>query len=119
MDMRMQEEIKWQVALYLSSQRQSTTLEHGVNISLPQLRSNCASTELPNQDDALQHFLMDDITEKMTPCELHIPMGNSTVVVATDIVSFVDPEKTPRSRGNPIPPGYYSVNVDRVVKDYR
>jgi hypothetical protein len=24
-----------------------------------------------------------------------------------------------RSHGNPIPPGYYSVSVDRVIKDYR
>ena len=55
----------------------------------------------------------------MTPCELHIPIGNSTVMVATSIVSLVDPDKTPRIHGNPISPGYYSVNVDRVIKDYR
>ena len=107
------------MALYLSSQRQSTTLEHGVNISLPQLRSNCASTELPNQDDALQRFPMDDIIEKMMPCEPHIPMGNSTVVVATGVVSPVDLDKTPRSHGNPIPPRYYSVSMDRIIKEYR
>ena len=62
---------------------------------------------------------MDDITEKMTPCELHIPMGNSTVMVAHSIVSPVVPNKTPRSHGNPIPPSYYSISVDRVIKDYR
>ena len=55
----------------------------------------------------------------MTPCELHIPIGNSTVMVAHSIVSPVLPDKTPRSHENPIPLGYYSVNVDRVIKDYR
>jgi hypothetical protein len=103
MDARMQEEIKRQVALQLT-QRQSTS-EHGVNVSLPQLRSNCASIELPNQDDALHHFPMDDIIVPFTPCELHIPMGNTgaTILVAHNIVSPVVPEKTPRSHGNPIP----------------
>ena len=118
MDARIQEEIKHQVELGLSSQRQSTS-EHGVNVSPPQLRSSCASTELPNQDDALQHFPMDDITVPLMPCELHIPMGNSKVVVVHGIVSPVDPDKTPTIHGNPIPPGYYSVSVDRVIKDYR
>ena len=55
----------------------------------------------------------------LTPCELHIPMGNITVMVAHGIVSPVVPEKTPTSHGNPIPPSYYSVLVDRVIKDYR
>jgi hypothetical protein len=114
----MQEEIKRQVVLQLSSQRQSTSY-HGVNIGPLQLRSNCACTKLPNQDDALQHFPVDDIIEKMTQCELYIPMGNSTVMVVHSIVSLVDPDKTPRSHGNPIPPGYYSILVDRVIKDYR
>ena len=55
----------------------------------------------------------------LTPCELHIPMGNSTIVVAIGVVSPMDIDKTPRSHVNPIPPGYYSVSVDRVIKDYR
>ena len=48
-------------------------------------------------------------------------MGNTgaTVLVAHGIFSHVVPDKTPRSHGNPIPPGYYSVSVDRVIKDYR
>jgi hypothetical protein len=62
---------------------------------------------------------MDDITEKMTPCEMHIPMGNSTIMVAHGIVSPVDPAKAPTSHGNPIQPRYYSVSMDRVIKDYR
>lgn len=118
LEARMQEEIKRQVELAMSSQRQSTS-EHGVNISPTQLRSSYASTELPNQDDVLQCFPMDDITEKMTSCELHISMGNSTVVAATDVVSPVDPNKAPRSHRIPISPGYHSVSVDRVVRHYR
>ena len=64
---------------------------------------------------------MDDITVPLTPCELHIPLGNTgaTVLVAHGIVSPVVPDKTPTIHGNPIPPGYYSVSVDRVIKDYR
>jgi len=77
MEARMQEKIRRQVALQLSSQRQPSTLEHAINISSPQLRSSCASTELSYQDEALQHFPMDDITMPLTPCELHIPMGNT------------------------------------------
>ena len=62
---------------------------------------------------------MDDITMPLMPRELNIPMGNSTIVVAHGIVSPMEPDKTPRSHGNPIPPGYYSISVDRVIKDYR
>ena len=64
---------------------------------------------------------MDDITVPLTPCELHIPLGNTgaTVLVTHGIVSPVVPMKTPTSHGNPIPPGYYSILVDRVIKDYR
>ena len=64
---------------------------------------------------------MNGITVPLTPCELHIPLGNTsaTVLVAHGIVSPVVPNKTPRSHGNSIPPGYHSVSVDRVIKDYR
>ena len=57
----------------------------------------------------------------LTPCELHIPLGNTgaTVLVVHGIVSPVVPEKTPTSHGNLIPPGYYSVSVVRIIKDYR
>jgi len=43
----------------------------------------------------------------------------ATVLVAHGIVSPMVPEKTPTSHGNPIPPSYYSVLVDKVIKDYR
>ena len=64
---------------------------------------------------------MDDITVPLTPCELHIPLGNTsaTVLVAHGIVSPVVPDKTPTIHGNSIPPGYYSVSMHRVIKDYR
>ena len=55
----------------------------------------------------------------LTLCEQHIPMGNNTVMVVHGIVSPMVPDKTTRSHGNPIPPAYYSVSVDRVIKDYR
>jgi len=40
-------------------------------------------------------------------------------MVAHGIVSPVVPDKTPRSHGNPIPPRYYSVSMDRIIKEYR
>ena len=64
---------------------------------------------------------MDDITVPLMPCELHIPLGNTgaTVLVAHGIVFPVVLDKTPTIHVNLIPPGYYSVSVDRVIKDYR
>ena len=57
----------------------------------------------------------------LMPCELHIPLGNigAIVFVAHGIISPMVPGKTPTSHGNPIPPSYYSVLVDRVIKYYR
>ena len=57
----------------------------------------------------------------LTPCELHIPLWNigAIVLVVHGIVSLVVLDKTPTIHGNPIPPGYYSVSMDRVIKDYR
>ena len=46
-------------------------------------------------------------------------MRNSTIMVTHDIVSPMVPDKTLRSHGNPILPGYYSVSMDRVIKEYR
>jgi hypothetical protein len=39
-------------------------------------------------------------------------------MVATGVVSLIDPTKTPRIHTTVIPPGYASVSVDRVVKGY-
>jgi hypothetical protein len=106
----------------VQSQRQSTS-EHGATVSPTQHKSSCASTELPaNQDDALQHFPVDDISVPFTPCELHIPMVNTsaTVLVAYGIVSLVVPgQVAPTIHGKQIPPDYYSVGVDRVVDEYK
>jgi hypothetical protein len=44
----------------------------------------------------------------------------ATVLVAYGFVSHVVPgEEAPTSHGNQIPPGYYSVEVDRVINDYK
>ena len=70
------------------------------------------------QDDAGLCFLVDDVTAPLTSCELHIPEGNGTAKVATNVVSPIDPTKTPRIHTIIIPPRYASVSVDRVVKGY-
>jgi hypothetical protein len=65
---------------------------------------------------------MDDFFVPLAPCELHIPMVNigAIVLVAYGFVSLVVPgEEAPTSHGNQIPPGYYSVEVDRVINDYK
>jgi hypothetical protein len=88
-----------------------------VDISFPaQLKSNYASTELPNQDDAALRCPVDDVTSPMTSTELHIPRGNDTIKVVVGVYNLPDPTKTPRIYG--IPPGYATVSVDQVCKGY-
>ena len=70
------------------------------------------------QDGVGLHFSVDDITEPMTTCELHIPQGTATVMVAVAVVTPVDPTKTPKIHGAIVPPVYASVSVDRVVKGF-
>jgi len=70
------------------------------------------------QDDVGLQFLVDDITEPLTTCELHIPHGTATVMVAVAVVTPVEPTKTPRIHGAIVPPGYAIVSVDRVVKGF-
>jgi hypothetical protein len=42
------------------------------------------------------------------------------MLVAYDFVSPMVPgEEAPTRHGNPIPPGYYSIRVDRVINDYK
>ena len=83
-----------------------------------QLKSSCASTKLPKQDDAMLYFPVDDITAPFTSCELHIPKGNTTIMVALGVFSPSDPTKTPRIHGAIIPPRYVSILVDRVNKGF-
>jgi len=71
------------------------------------------------QDDVGLHFPVDDITEPLTTCELHIPQGTATVMVVVGVVNPIDPTKTPRIHGAIVPPRYASVLVDRVVKGFR
>jgi hypothetical protein len=54
----------------------------------------------------------------MTSIELHIPTGNDTIKVIVDVFTPLDPTKTPRIHGAPIPPGYARVIVDKVSKGY-
>ena len=114
---RMQEEIKRAVQEALSSQRQQSTSQAGpgVNVSPPdQIKSSCASTDMPIQGDIGLRFPVDDVTQLMTSCELHIPKDNATVMVATAVVNPIDPTTTPKIHGQPIPLGYATVSVDRV-----
>jgi len=117
---RMNEEIKRQVQMVVSSIQRQTASEPRVNISPPgQFKSSCASTEMPTiQDDVGLHFSVDDITEPLTTCELHIPQWTTTIMVAIAVVTPIDPMKTPRIHGAIVPPGYASVSVDRVVKGF-
>jgi hypothetical protein len=96
------EEVKQQVAVQLSCGGQSTSEQR---VSPSQRRSSYASTELPatQQDDALQRFPVDDITQPFMVCELHIPMGDSTVLVAHGVVAPEQPNRTPRIHGSLIP----------------
>ena len=77
----MQEEIKRQVQLAMSQMQSQST--PGVTISpIGQMKSSCAYTELPViQGDARLHFPIDDITEPLTTCELHIPDGNNASIM--------------------------------------
>ena len=97
----MNEEIKSQVQMAVSSIQRQTASDPRVNISPPgRLKSNCASTNMSTiQDNVGLHFPLDDITEPLTTCELHIPQGTATVMVAVGVVTPVDPTKTPRSMG--------------------
>jgi len=117
---RMNEEIKRQVQMVVNSIQRQTATHPRVNISpLGQLKSSCTSTEMPTiQDDVGLHFSVDDITEPLTTCELHIPQGTATVMVVVGVVTPIDPTKTPRIYGAIVPPGYASVSVDRVVKGF-
>jgi hypothetical protein len=105
------------VSSRLQSLSQPTT---NINPGSAQLKSSCASMEVPlrQDDDAGMRFPMDDVTAPLTSYELHIPEGNAIVKVATDVVSPIDPTKTPRIHSVAIPPEYGSVSVDRVVKGH-
>jgi hypothetical protein len=117
----MNEQIRKAVEEVVSSRLQSLSqLAANISPGSAQLKSSCASTEVPvrQDDDAGMRFLVDDVTAPSTSCELHIPEGNATVKVATSVISPIDPTKTPRIHSVAIPPGYASVSVDRVVKGH-
>jgi len=74
-----------------------------INISpLGQLKSSCASTEVPTtQADAKLRFPVDDLTEPVNSCELHIPEGTGTKKVAVGVVNAINRMRTPRIHGQP------------------
>ena len=118
MQAKMQEEVARQVQIQLSAHGITTAL--GINISRPdQLRSSCASTELPDAiKDAELRFPVDDVTEPFTSCELHIPKDNGTVKVAIGVVNPIDRTKTPRIHGAVVPAGYATVSVDKAIEGF-
>jgi hypothetical protein len=57
---------------------------------------------------------VDDLTELVTSCELHILEGTGTKKVAVGVVNPIDWTRTPRIHGQPVPEGYPHVSLDRV-----
>ena len=88
-----------------------------INISpLGQLKSSCTSTEVPTaQADAKLRFPVDDLTEPVNSCELHISEGTRTKV-AVGVVNAIDQTRTPRIHSQPVPEGYACVSMDRVER---
>jgi len=60
---------------------------------------------------------VDDLTEPVNSCELHISEGTETKKVADDVVNAIDRMRTPRIHSQPVLEGYAHVSVDRVEID--
>jgi len=59
---------------------------------------------------------VDDLTERVNSCELHIPEGTGTKKVAVGVVNAIDQTRTPRIHGQLVPEGYARVLVDRMER---
>jgi len=117
----MQEEIKRQVQAAISSLTKggaTSSQPADINIIPPrQLKSSCATTEVPTaQANAKLRFPVDDLIELVNSCELHIPERTGTKKVAIGVVNAIDQTRTPRIHGQLVPKGYARVSVDRVER---
>ena len=98
LEARMQEEIRRQVQIAVSASKQES--EPGINISQSaQLKSCCASTEIPNQGDIGLRFPVDDVTEPCTSCELWLARVGQDRLGA----SWVWLKPKAKEKGFPIP----------------
>jgi len=59
---------------------------------------------------------MDDLTEQVNSCELHIPEGTGMKKLVVSVVNAIDRTRTPRIYGQLVPEGYACVSVDRVER---
>jgi len=59
---------------------------------------------------------VDDLTELVNSCELHILEGIGTKKVAIGVVNAIDLMRTPRIHGQPVPEGYARVLLHRVER---
>jgi len=81
------------------------------------LKSSCASTEVPTiQADVKLHFPVDDLTEPVNSCELHILEGTGMKKGAAGVVNAIDQTRTLIIHGQLVPEGYARVSVDRVER---
>jgi len=82
-----------------------------------QLKSSCTSIDVPNpQANVKLRFPVDDLTEPVNSCKLHIPEETGMKKVAVGVVNAINRMRTPRIHGQPIPEGYARDSVDRVER---
>jgi hypothetical protein len=120
----MADEVKRQVALAISQQRQPQVAppEHNGTADLSQRKSSCASTSLPAdtgiatiETTAQQRYPVDEITQR-TPCELQTASKNLTFMVAYGTAMPTKPGDV--YHGQEIPARHAKVGVEEVCNDW-